>query len=254
MRARTKQSRGFTLVEMAIVLVIIGIILAGVMKGRDIIRGAQLKQFSQGYGQKWVTIATAYFDKTGQHLCDGAVNGGGAALSSDGLMDGVQLGGVGVATATQNTVLGVLKAVGVDPCALIKSDLENLTVANNCAKNLNPFERTVDGEFSGRVNVGLAVNAFTVTMNGIASKRNCVVLVDLPLDIAIGMDTVIDGQARGDNGAVVNAAVAASATQDGVSTAAWVNGDSNGDAITAQPWPTFTDALQFVDVVIVMDN
>ncbi|MGE4501215.1 MAG: type II secretion system protein [Hydrogenovibrio sp.] len=37
------RQRGFTLVEIAIVLVIVGLVLGGVLKGQEMIRGAKVK-------------------------------------------------------------------------------------------------------------------------------------------------------------------------------------------------------------------
>lgn len=50
-------NRGFTLVEMAIVLIIIGIILAAVLKGGDLIEGAKEKKFKSELDQ----LSTAYY-------------------------------------------------------------------------------------------------------------------------------------------------------------------------------------------------
>jgi len=50
-------NKGFTLVEMAIVLVIIGIILGAVIKGQDLIAGAKEKKFKAEVDQ----LATSYY-------------------------------------------------------------------------------------------------------------------------------------------------------------------------------------------------
>src|SRR3977135_2385719 len=48
MRNRTK-NRGFTLIEIAIVLVIIGLLLGGVLKGQELINNARVKSFANDF-------------------------------------------------------------------------------------------------------------------------------------------------------------------------------------------------------------
>jgi prepilin-type N-terminal cleavage/methylation domain-containing protein len=67
---------GFTLIEMAIVLVIIGLIIGAVMKGRDLIKSAQIKNSYESFFAKHYQIVASYYDKTGQVLADGSSNGG----------------------------------------------------------------------------------------------------------------------------------------------------------------------------------
>jgi len=63
-----KKNYGFTLIEMAIVLVIIGLILAGVMKAKDVIRNAQVKEFTNNFVLAWKDITYTYYDKISQIL------------------------------------------------------------------------------------------------------------------------------------------------------------------------------------------
>ena len=44
-----KQQSGFTLVEIAIVLVIIGLLLGGVLKGQELINSAKVKNFATDF-------------------------------------------------------------------------------------------------------------------------------------------------------------------------------------------------------------
>lgn len=249
---------GFTLVEMAIVLVIIGIILAGVMKGRDIVRSSQVKQFAQSFAQKWVTIAQTYYDKSGQMLTDGTINGGSAA-NSDGRMDGIAAGGAGA--ANQDEIMAVLKNIGIDPCTIVKTDMENLaagglTLSGGCSNDMNPYERNVDGEITGKVPVGVGFVCITLTQNSIASVRNAVYLVDVPLDVAMALDTIIDGSARGETGSVVYDGLSLTNAADGATAdGAFEDGSSGAVAITATAWPVFDPANpQFVDPIIILDN
>ncbi|MCX7173912.1 MAG: prepilin-type N-terminal cleavage/methylation domain-containing protein, partial [Proteobacteria bacterium] len=48
MKISRKQS-GFTLIEIAIVLVIIGLLLGGVLKGQELINSAKVKNFAQDF-------------------------------------------------------------------------------------------------------------------------------------------------------------------------------------------------------------
>lgn len=59
-----RNSKGFTLVELAVVLVIIGIILGAVIKGNDLIENAKVKGVTQAPA-KWEVPIMTYYDKKG---------------------------------------------------------------------------------------------------------------------------------------------------------------------------------------------
>lgn len=63
---KTQNQKGFTLVEIAIVLVIIGLLLGGVLKGQELIANAKVKSAQQEV-QAFSAAIYAYKDKTG-HL------------------------------------------------------------------------------------------------------------------------------------------------------------------------------------------
>ena len=58
-----KKSKGFTLVEMSIVLVVIGIILGAVSIGKDLQRNAVYQKISQSFVQGWALAYQNYFDR-----------------------------------------------------------------------------------------------------------------------------------------------------------------------------------------------
>ncbi len=69
-----RQQRGFTLIELAIVLVIIGIILGMVLKGQDLIQNARMKKFVSKT-RHWETYMWIYFDRKGKFAGDDDKNG-----------------------------------------------------------------------------------------------------------------------------------------------------------------------------------
>ncbi len=78
--------RGFTLIEMAIVLVVIGLVLGAVVKGKDVINSAKQKKFYTRYLKQWELSVASYYDRTGNLLADGTVNGG-SETSKNGRFD-----------------------------------------------------------------------------------------------------------------------------------------------------------------------
>lgn len=71
-RGRAKQA-GFTLVEMAIVLAVIGLILGAVMIGKDVQRNAEYTKVKQKFVDQWVVAYNAYYQRTGVPVGDSQV-------------------------------------------------------------------------------------------------------------------------------------------------------------------------------------
>jgi len=71
-----QKQKGFTLVEIAIVLVIIGLLLGGVLKGQELITNAKIKSVTSDF-DNIIAGAYAYQDRTGR------LPGSAAGLISD---------------------------------------------------------------------------------------------------------------------------------------------------------------------------
>jgi prepilin-type N-terminal cleavage/methylation domain-containing protein len=106
-----KKQAGFTLVEIAIVLVIIGLLLGGVLKGQELINSAKVKNLANDY-RNIATFVYAYQDKfRALPGDDGAannhVNGGVVATTPAGttLVNGRINGNWDSTTATDESVL-----------------------------------------------------------------------------------------------------------------------------------------------------
>jgi len=90
-----RSNKGFTLVELAIVLVIIGIILGAVLKGQELIYNAKVKRV-QSQIKEFISAFYTYYDKYGYYPGDdptastkfsGAPNGNGNGLVEGGYCD-----------------------------------------------------------------------------------------------------------------------------------------------------------------------
>ncbi len=62
--------KGFTLIEMAIVLIIIGIIIGAVIKGKDVVKSAEQKKLYTQFLREWQVAFNSYYDRSGLILAD----------------------------------------------------------------------------------------------------------------------------------------------------------------------------------------
>lgn len=92
--------RGFTLVEISVVLIVIGLIVSAVSLGRDLQRNAGYQAVQSTFIQSWTTAYQNYHDRVGVVVGDdagnptGEVNEGGAAYCNQDLVRDLQQAGV----------------------------------------------------------------------------------------------------------------------------------------------------------------
>ncbi|MCK5111231.1 MAG: hypothetical protein KAQ94_06890 [Arcobacteraceae bacterium] len=180
--------KSFSLIELSIAMIVIGIIIAAVMNGRDLIKSSQTKEFSQTFARKWSTIVNSYYDRVNAHLTDGSSNSG-LNLYSDGYFDGVDMSIDSNQTALKNQ----LKVAGINPCKLIST---------NCYfddGSCNPTCYKIAGEFTDEATVQIYLNAYIHN----STPTNFIVLHNIPADIAAAVDRLIDGKAIGKQGSAL---------------------------------------------------
>lgn len=97
----TASQRGFTLIELSVVLVIIGLIIGAVAIGKDVQRSAVYQRISSDYVQGWAMAYDRYYDGTGHPPGDsasaptGMVNGASnSPLCGLALVNAMQAAGV----------------------------------------------------------------------------------------------------------------------------------------------------------------
>lgn len=124
MKVSKKRSQGgFTLVEMSVVLLVIGLIIGAVSIGKDMQRNAEHVKIKQKFVDQWVNAYNSHYVRAGVVIGDSQVapqmmvNGAAYSPASGGDMSDVTEPGeicqVGAATPAQNVLHGEMDRHGV---------------------------------------------------------------------------------------------------------------------------------------------
>lgn len=178
--------KGFTLVELAIVLVVIGLVLGMAFKGRDLIDGAKVKNMQAQYS-KVVAAFNIYYEKYGAFPGDGCV---GALAGGATLCAGVRNGALD--TADEATAsLQILQNANI----LAAADINSV------------FGQSWSVSVSGAASANFAANTNYLTVGGVAANVADVRYV-CQLDRLMDDGAPETGSVRSNagNGAVVGAA------------------------------------------------
>ena len=169
--------KGFSLIEIGIVMVVIGLIIAAVMKGKDVIKGAEVKEVSQNFLSKWVSATDNFYDKLGFNVY--------------GSVSNRMIYGTGGSDATNS----VADTNGTESLPIIQVNATALTEFNRAGINLRKTIRTNTGNVVSNVLAGESTDDKTVTVhfgyqlikeNGTATPmfRNYVLFNNVPVDVA----------------------------------------------------------------------
>lgn len=159
--------KGFTLVELSIVLIIIGLIIGGVMKGKDLINSAEQKKIYNTWIKGWEIAANTYQDRTGALLGDAIVNGGTVA-TENGQFDDIRLDNT-------VTVQDRLEAIGLEV------PVSNIATSRGGLYSIKGKYTTQQSRMDLR------------WRNGIGGNRNRLFIATMPTDVAIAFDKMTDG-------------------------------------------------------------
>jgi prepilin-type N-terminal cleavage/methylation domain-containing protein len=149
-----KKQAGFTLIELAIVLVIIGLLLGGVLKGQELINSAKVKNMAADFRNVQVYLY-GYQDRF-------------KVLPGDDHNASTHVGGTNPANGTQNGVIeGTWNTTtaGDESCAvwehIRRANLAPGSTVINCAANNTYQPRNADGGIIGVQSVSTAIPELT---------------------------------------------------------------------------------------------
>ena len=141
-----RNNKGFTLVEMAVVLVIIGIILGAVIKGNDLIDGAQTKAVVQ-MPSKWEVPIWGFYDKKGYLPGDSAKTG--AITTFAQLQSDLTTASFAVPASSVNGVNNEIKSI-TNICVSGTGSTRNaMLLSNLTVDQVTALDSAIDGTANG---------------------------------------------------------------------------------------------------------
>ena len=181
-------NKGFTLVEMALVLIIIGIIIGAVVKGKDLVRGAEQKRIYSKFLSEWRLAYLNFYDRTGRILGD-TWDTTTAANGQDGQAD-TDPANTGTPSTAGQTALSAGDTVNTPPLYRGLAQVGLDSPVTNVPGTPYQYRYTDSGGNSHVLNVYFAFQSG-------ASSYNYMLITNIPTELAMALDTMIDGEAVG---------------------------------------------------------
>ena len=196
--------RGFTLVEMSIVLVIIGLILGAISIGKDVQRNAEYTKVKQKFIDQWVLAYNTHTQRTGvvpgdsqtapRLMVDGANYAGSASQISGGNMTGLSTPGV-ICHGT----------IGAGMTSTLEANLDLRTLMLQAGVRMPPGraegseDRFVYLDTNGNPQEIQVCFQWNAPGTG-SGAGNVMVISGLTPDLARSLDQMIDGKADASEG------------------------------------------------------
>lgn len=184
-----RNNKGFSLIEIAVVLIIIGIIIGAIVKGKDIMRSAEQKKVYTKFVNAWQLSYMTFYDRTGKILGDTYNdNATGPAAGQDGEADTAE-GASGAVTDAGREDLFDGPASGSAYMGLTQVGIS----APTTNMDTNYQHKYVDS--AGGSHLLTVAFDYDDTDN-----YNYMWVINCPNELGIALDTMVDSEADGETG------------------------------------------------------
>lgn len=170
--ARLRNSKGFSLIEIAIVLVIIGIIVAAIIKGQDLLFNSRVKQIV-ATANSWKLSALTYLDRNGRYPGDTDKSGVMGNAAAEKLLAGTATYEIAntLANAPPNPVIiggqSYWFYFGYSPVAVGDRNVIVICPSKDCTTPLTPDDvemfKSLDTSIDGGADAGIGLMRGIVT-------------------------------------------------------------------------------------------
>lgn len=193
MNKRMKKQRGFSLVELAVVMVIVGILLGAILKGQQMIENARGKRLLSDM-KSMEALAWTFYDRKGVFPgdCDGNGKVGVAAVAP-------------LATGSPTTALNATWVAGPitddDSCnGATGTDDIDTPIGDLREEQLLPWG--LSNSMAARHSMNGEIQFGYITHSVSTTDRNVIMVFDIPQWMAEMIDANIDGEVNGATGRV----------------------------------------------------
>ncbi len=235
---------GFTLVELSLVLVVIGLILGAISIGKDMQRNAEYRQIQQKFVEQWVQTYNQFYDRTGVVIEDDPAhptqvvnfNNITDAATRTELRDHTGSNGPNVDQANIPELCGVPASNTILAQNILRQSLVQAGIELPAGRAFNQEDKYLYLDPNGNPQQITICFQWVVPTGTLAapgpSAGNTMIIRGLTPDLARMLDNAIDGRAEGTRGRFrcVDGAGA-----DGFNGAI-------GDQDEACEWPTIADS------------
>lgn len=191
---------GFTLVEMAVVLAVIGLILGAVMIGQDVLRQGEYVKIRQKFIDQWKLAYDSYFNKTGVPVGDDPtkpqmiVNGRNFGGTTGGDMSGASVSPYCAQTSSSHRINS-----GSSPDTGLRDDIVKQGISLPPGRGEGSEDRYIYQDTNGNPQeIQVCFGWFPPGTN--SGSGNVMIIAGLTPDLARYLDEAIDGQADPEQG------------------------------------------------------